>query len=90
MSDVPSPLPWDQVYLIGPRSQQKWAILACPCGCGDRIDVNLMSTRRPVWSLTWRRGEVNLSPSLWRPRGSCGSHFWVRGSRVVWTRETDN
>ena len=90
MSDVPKSLARDHIYLVGPRNQQKWAIMACPCGCGDRIDVNLMRARRPAWPLKWRRGEVDLSPSLWRPKSTCGSHFWLRGSRIVWVGKTND
>jgi uncharacterized protein DUF6527 len=90
ISELPGSLHHDRIYLVGAGNRKKWAVLMCPCGCGNRIDVNLMRTRRPVWALTWHYGEVNLSPSLWRPRGSCGSHFWVRDSRIAWVHDTDN
>jgi hypothetical protein len=33
------------LYIVG-KPAPKWAVLACPCGCRERIDVNLMLSRR--------------------------------------------
>lgn len=74
------------LYLVGEPA--KWAVLACPCGCGDRIDVNLMKSRPPVWTLQRANGQISLSPSLWMPPEKCGSHFWVRNNRIVWTTDS--
>jgi hypothetical protein len=71
------------VYLIGEPA--KWVVLACPCGCGDRIDVNLMKSRSPVWTPQRANGQISLNPSLWMPREKCGSRFWLRNNRIVWT-----
>jgi hypothetical protein len=81
-SDLPSRL-GKSLYVVG--SPPKWAILACPCGCGERIDVNLMRSRTPRWVLTLTNGAASLSPSLWMPRQKCGSHFWLAENRIVWT-----
>ena len=82
MSDVPKKLKGD-LYIVG-MSKPKWAILACPCRCGDRIDVNLMASRQPAWQLTKSGQEVTLHPSLWMPKEKCGSHFWIRRNRIDW------
>src|SRR5208282_5306599 len=71
MSEVPKRLKGD-LYIVG-SSKPKWAILACPCRCGDRIDVNLMESRQPSWRLSTSGGEVSLHPSLWMPKEKCGS-----------------
>lgn len=82
MSDVPKKLKGD-LYIVG-TSKPKWAILACPCRCGDRIDVNLMASRQPVWQVTKSAQGVTLHPSLWMPKEKCGSHFWIRQNRIHW------
>lgn len=82
MSAVPKKLGGD-LYIVG-GSKPKWAVLDCPCRCGDRIDVNLMASRYPVWELTRHGHEVTLHPSLWQPKEKCGSHFWLRRNRIHW------
>jgi hypothetical protein len=84
LSELPRPL-GKSLYIIG--SPPKWAILACPCGCGDRIDVNLMKSRSPRWKLTYTNNQASLDPSLWMPQEKCGSHFWLRSNRIIWTRD---
>lgn len=71
------------IYIVG-IDIPKWAVLECPCRCGERIDVNLMRARRPVWRLLAEHGKVTLQPSLWVPADKCGSHFWVRDNRIIW------
>lgn len=82
MSEIPSKLNGD-LYLVA-GTKPKWAVLECPCRCGDRIDVNLMRSRQPCWRLTMDGKEVSLRPSLWMPKEKCGSHFWIRQNRIDW------
>lgn len=88
MSDVPKQ-PGATIFVVGTENN-KWVVLECPCGCRDRIDVNLMATRSPYWRLTLKDGKATLYPSLWRPDTSCGSHFWIRNSSVKWIAEEDS
>lgn len=83
-SDLPESLTPDTLFIVGNAKKPKWVMMRCPCGCGERIDVSLMPTRKPTWTMTRRRAGVTLTPSLWRPRGTCGSHFWIVNSRVEW------
>lgn len=71
------------LFIIGNRTP-KWIILKCPCGCGERIDVNLMKSRRPSWTLTRKKDKISLWPSLSIAEIKCGSHFWIKDSRVYW------
>jgi hypothetical protein len=81
MADLPSDL-GDRLYVVGARP--KWAILACPCKCGERINVNLMSSRRPCWRLRLNDNKATLHPSLWMPTDKCGSHFWLERNEIRW------
>jgi hypothetical protein len=85
MQGLPSRL-GDRLYVVGQPGKFKWAILACPCGCGERIDVCLMPSARPRWELTLRDGRASLSPSIWVPAERCGSHFWLRRNKIVWSK----
>lgn len=70
------------LYVVGEKP--KWAILECPCGCGDTIDVNLMRSRSPVWELSMQNGKATLYPSLWVSKQKCGAHFWIRHGKIDW------
>ncbi|MGY2932703.1 hypothetical protein ACVWZ6_002305 [Bradyrhizobium sp. GM6.1] len=70
------------LYIVGDPA--KWAILQCPCGCGDTIDVNLMRSRNPVWQFSVVNGKPSFHPSLWEPAERCGAHFWIRDGKIIW------
>jgi hypothetical protein len=84
MNDLPERL-GSTIFVVG-GAKPKWVVLECPCRCGGRIDVNLMKSRRPYWTLSVAAGRATLTPSLWMPKEKCGSHFFVRNNRVVWVR----
>lgn len=89
MDDIPTEL-GGTLFIVSRAGTPRWVVLECPCGCGDRIDVNLSTTRRPYWKLRQDGGSVSLFPSLWRPRGTCGSHFWIRRNRIEWFWDFDD
>lgn len=63
---------------------QAWAaVMLCPCGCGDSIELMLLKAMDPHWELDIDRGLPTLRPSVWR-RVGCRSHFWVKRGRIVW------
>lgn len=70
------------LYIVG--DPPKWAILQCPCGCSDTIDVNLMRSRNSVWRLSVVNGKPTFHPSLWVPAEKCGAHFWIRDGKITW------
>jgi hypothetical protein len=72
-----------KLYVVGKR-MPKWAVLDCPCRCGDRIDVNLMQNRTPHWTLIIQDDRASLNPSLWVPKERCGSHFFIRSNVFLW------
>jgi hypothetical protein len=82
INDLPRRL-GGELYIVG-SSKPKWAVLACPCACRERIDVNLMSSRCPFWTLSGTDDALTLSPSLWMPDTKCGSHFFVRQGKIEW------
>lgn len=76
--------PGDAIYLVGEHPRFKWAVLECPCRCGERIAVNLMASVSPSWAASICAGQLTLHPSLWRANETCGSHFLIRANKVVW------
>ena len=71
------------VAVVGSMERQKWATFACPCRCGEVIALNLMRSHSPRWAIELHAdGTISLAPSVVSTR--CGSHFWIRRSRVEW------
>lgn len=63
---------------------EPWAaVMMCPCGCGEVIELSLSSASKTYWILVIEAGRPTLHPSVWRNTG-CRSHFWVRRGRVHW------
>ena len=86
MGDLPARLGPD-LFIVERAGVPRWAVLDCPCLCGSRIDVNLMTNSNPHWKLIRGRGQVSLRPSLWQPVHKCGSHFLITHNNIVWVQE---
>jgi len=71
------------VVVVGSAEHPKWLRFECPCRCGEVIALNLMPTHRPHWTVELHPdGSVTAHPSV--DAKSCGSHFWLRRSKVAW------
>lgn len=64
---------------------ENWAVaFKCPCGCKDRIELQLIAEASPNWHLANDHNKhPTLHPSIWRTTG-CKSHFWLRKGRIHW------
>ena len=83
--EVPERLSPRHLYVVGERGEDWYAALACPCGCGAVIELNLVPPGRPCWKLIAHSdGTPTLTPSVWR-QVDCRAHFFVRQGRIVWT-----
>jgi Family of unknown function (DUF6527) len=82
--DLPDRLSPLRVYLAGEGDNLWAAAMVCPCGCGEVIELNLLTQARPCWSVQEHGdGTVSLVPSVWRQKG-CKSHFVLRHGRINW------
>jgi len=73
------------IYLVRRGGMDRRAVLACPCRCGRKIDLNLVSSSHQAsWSAKLEAGKLSLQPSIWLRSDPCDSHFFVRNSRVLW------
>jgi hypothetical protein len=77
-----------QLYVVGNTKFQKWALMRCPCGCGETIMLSLSRKQRPSWSVDvdWL-GRPTLEPSI-RQTAGCFSHFWLKGGALSWCADT--
>src|SRR5262245_42824183 len=73
MSAVPEH-PASKIYLVRRDGVDRRLVFACPCGVAHRIDVNLMATVQPCWSVVLRGKRVSLRPSVDVDREDCQAH----------------
>ena len=81
---LPAQLLRRTVYIVREDGFDEQIALLCPCGCGQVLQMNLLPDERPCWRVMQNTdGAVTLHPSVWRKK-DCGSHFWLRNSRIRW------
>lgn len=84
LSDFPSIIKGDIVYLIGEKKCKWVAAFICPCGCKEVIQLNLLKEGSVCWKVTLHRDRsVTIRPSVWRTTG-CRSHFTIRRGQLNW------
>lgn len=83
VTEVPDKLKKRALYAVG--DGEPWlAVMVCPCGCGDIIQLSLLPDDSPSWSLSCGPNkEPSLTPSVWRSKG-CKSHFVMTDGKVIW------
>lgn len=82
IEDVPSILGKKRLYLVG-KSSPWLLIFECPCGCREKIHLNLLPDDSPFWSVYFRNKQVYVRPSIKRTVG-CKSHFWITEGKIKW------
>ena len=72
------------MYVVGEGVHEWYAVLGCPCGCGEALVMSLLPDARPRWRVSVDdAGAPSLSPSVNRLVG-CRSHFFLRSGRIDW------
>ncbi len=59
------------------------AALACACGCGHRIMLNLLDQHR----LVIEEGLPTVKPSILVSDAPCLSHFFIKRGQVEWAQQ---
>ncbi|PKV49214.1 hypothetical protein ATE84_1234 [Aquimarina sp. MAR_2010_214] len=87
VSELPENILDRTLYLEGdPSKEDYWyALLKCPCGCNERIMLNLMQDAEPCWEIRMDKNDFSIYPSVWRTK-NCKSHFWLRNRKIIWTK----
>lgn len=89
VEDVPDTLKTKKIYVVGESEYLWFALMLCPCGCGETLYMGLMPDQRPRWIMVeHNNGTVSLYPSVWRKIG-CKSHFWLKHGKIIWCRTND-
>ena len=82
--EVPDAPEVGTLYVVGEGAHEWYAVLRCPCGCGETLVMSLLADARPRWRvLVDDDGAPSLSPSVHRVVG-CRSHFFLRSGRIDW------
>src|SRR5258708_36766440 len=84
VEEVPDLIKPRVVYAVGEKERPWMAALKCPCGCGESIQLSLLTDDFPSWKLSINRyGVPTLTPSVARTKG-CGAHFVLRNGEIDW------
>lgn len=59
----------------------------CACGCGEEISTPIGNGG---WTFFYDGEGVTLSPSIGNWSYPCRSHYFIRGSQVIWAKSLDN
>ena len=80
---IPDDIDPGSIYLLGTTGRPWAAAFACPGGCRELIELNLLPEGNPSWrAAVHKDGTASLHPSVWRTIG-CQSHFWILRGRIV-------
>ncbi len=69
-------------FVLVERGVARWLVLACPCGCGDVLPINIDRRAGPAWRIFRTKGRLTVYPSVWRESG-CEAHFMVWEGQVL-------
>ncbi len=64
VADIPDALDPRTIVLVGPASEPKWAVFACPCVLGHVVQLNLQPHAFPHWGATTVGSEITIRPSV--------------------------
>lgn len=69
--------------LVSGGKGYKWLVMQCPCGCKQELALNLMHSHKPFWRIEIKsENKFSVHPSV--DSTTCGAHFWILDSQVIW------
>jgi hypothetical protein len=87
IDDFPESIRENMIYIVGEKDHEWLAVLKCPCGCGDTVQLNLLKDAKPFWEIIrHKNGLISISPSINRIV-NCKSHFSIIKEKVWWWGE---
>jgi hypothetical protein len=69
--------------LLTANGVSKWIMFECPCGCAQKLSLNLMKSHKPNWRI-WIASatDFTIEPSI--DSTTCKAHFWIKRGKVIW------
>ena len=84
VEDLPDTVKPNVIYHVGENNFKWLAVLKCPCGCGDTLQLNLLTNTSPRWRVKFHAdGDISIYPSVNRII-NCRSHFNITKNSVRW------
>ncbi len=94
VTDLPSKLEQNKMYLLGKRGEPFQVAYKCPyADCRQIIYVDVHASLDPRWRLRihrwWKKGTISLDPSIRGMQSFCKyqCHYWIRRGRFVRCRD---
>jgi len=89
VSELPQRFDRNALYLAQRGGRLSQIGFLCPCRCGAVLRLDLVAPGPPRWRLKLHSdGSVTIFPSI-DQRTSCGSHFRIHRSQVIWISHAD-
>lgn len=80
----------NEIIVVGRKGYCKWAYLNCPCGCNEILNLSLMKSHDPHWTIKIDSlARPTLYPSIWKNDG-CKSHFWIKNGKISWCEDWED
>lgn len=71
------------IVIIGTKTNPKWLLLNCPCGCNELLRINLSPAMRLAWRINFISDDtLSLYPSVDLESG-CKAHFILRANKAL-------
>jgi hypothetical protein len=87
LNDIPEIIEPNKVYVVGEKRYKWVAVLVCPCGCKEIIQLNLLKLGNDSWrTIKHFDSSITIRPSIWRTVG-CRSHFTIVRGWLNWYQE---
>jgi hypothetical protein len=81
--EIPRRIPRSGAVVVGTPKSPKWLAFDCPCNDGNRVMVNLDTSRVPVWSISSFK-PLTVAPSFDIQGQEKRCHFFVINSKIQW------
>jgi Family of unknown function (DUF6527) len=86
IEDFPSFVEQEKIYIIGENNYYWALVFLCPCGCSEKIQLNVLDEASPYWKFSVNDDVITIKPSIWRNSG-CKSHFFIDRGNVSWAKD---
>lgn len=83
INDIPREPLDNKMFLVNRGGINRWVVFDCPGGHKKRIEVNLMKSKKPYWTIKVRHGKITLNPSVAVEDKICNCHFWLENSEAI-------
>jgi hypothetical protein len=84
--EIPDRIAARTAVVVQSGDRRTWIAFDCPRHRGERIMLNLSTSRRPCWRIN-EEPKLTLYPSIDAFHSEDRCHFWIKRGRLRWVKE---